>query len=227
MYLLSALNYGAETLEFSSVIRLTLFPRESVNVEFCFSAAKPPRSEFLRSTFPLCRVLGFEIFSSEWKKVKTLPFSILFRPKRNKHECLSSLWWVTFVVLTGKWKTTHFYIWLNKIREVAMFSSQNWLVIFFVDDLLKLAEDNEFIHHLWLSVLSLACTQDNSVLEWRVLKSADKSGITGKSHFMMIIQRSSLCTFIPVSKLVEAQNWRRRGQERSNFFQMTLVFFSY
>ena len=137
------------------------------------------------------------------KDKKTLTFSILFRAKRNKRECLSSLWEVTFVVLTGKCKTTHFYIWLNKIREVAMFNSQNWLVIFFLVDPLKLAEDNEFIHHLWLSVLSPACTQDNSILEWRVLKSADKSNITGESHFMMIIQRSSLCTFIPVS------NWLR------------------
>ena len=42
----------------------------------------------------------------------------------------------------------NFYIWLNKIREVAMFNSQNSLVIFFLDDPLKLAEDNEFIHHL-------------------------------------------------------------------------------
>lgn len=91
MYLLSALNDGAETLEFNSIVRLTLSPRESVNVEFYFSAVKPPRSEFLQSTFPLCRALGFEIFSSEWKKIKTLTFSILFRPKRNKHECLSSL----------------------------------------------------------------------------------------------------------------------------------------
>lgn len=105
--------------------------------------------------------------------------------------------------LTGKWKTTHFYIWLNKVREVAMLNSQNRLVISFLDDPLKLAEDNEFIHHLWLSVLSPACTRDNSILEWRVLKSSDKSNITGESHFTMIIQRPSLRTFIPVS------NWFR------------------
>lgn len=114
--------------------------------------------------------------------------------------------------LTGKWKTTHFYIWLNKVREVAMLNSQNWLVIFFLDDPLTVAEDNEFIHHLWLSVLSPACTQDNSILEWRVLKSSDKSNITGESHFTVIIQRSSLCTFIPVS------NWLmlRIGEERQD-----------
>ena len=129
--------------------------------------------------------------------------------------------------LSGKWKTTHFYICPNKIREVAMFSSQNWLVIFFLDDPLKLAEDNEFIHHLWLSVLSPACTQDNSILEWRVLKSSDKSNITGESHFMIIIQRSSLCTFIPVSNWLRPKIGEEEGRTRSNFFQVTSVFFSY
>lgn len=82
--------------------------------------------------------------------------------------------------LARKWKTTHFYIWLNKVCEVVMLYRQKWLVISFLDDPLKLAEYNEFIHHLWLSVLSPECTQDNSILEWRVLKSSDKSNITGK-----------------------------------------------
>lgn len=125
--------------------------------------------------------------------------------------------------VTGKWKTIPFYIWLNKVREVAMLKSQNWLVISFVDDPFKLAEDNEFIHHLWLSVLSPACTQDNSILEWRVLKSSDKSNITGESHFMMIIQRSSLCTFIPVS------NWLRtqigEEQDKKQFLSSDISIF--
>lgn len=127
--------------------------------------------------------------------------------------------------LTGKWKTTHFYIWLNKVREVAMLSSQNWLVISFLDDPLKLAEDNEFIHHLWLSVLSPACTQDNSILEWRVLKSSDKSNITGESHFTMIIQRPSLRTFIPVSNWLRPKIGRRREQEKIQFLSSDISIF--
>lgn len=128
--------------------------------------------------------------------------------------------------LTGKWKTTCFYIWLNKVHEVAMLNSQNWLVTFFLDGPLKVAEDNEFIHHLWLSVLSPACTQDNSILEWRVLKSSDKSNITGESHFTVIIQRSSLCTFIPVSNWWRPNIGEKEGRTRSNFLQVASVFFS-
>lgn len=91
--------------------------------------------------------------------------------------------------LIGKWKATHFHIWLNKVLQVTIFNSPKWLVISFLDGPLKLAEDNEFIYHFWLSVLSPACTQDNSILEWRTLKQSDQSNVTKESHRKMTIQR--------------------------------------
>lgn len=76
MCLLPALNDGAEALEFSSSITLTVSPREYINGNLYFYAEKPPPSEFLRSTLPLFRVHSSEIFSLQWKKIKFQRLSI-------------------------------------------------------------------------------------------------------------------------------------------------------
>lgn len=95
--------------------------------------------------------------------------------------------------------------------QVTIFNSPNWLVISFLDGPLKLAEDNEFIYHFWLSVLCPACTQYNSILEWVVLKLSDQSNVTQESHLKMTIQRWH---YVPVSQSSRTQIGEDEGLEQ-------------
>lgn len=216
---LSVLNDETDALQFNSASGCMMSPKECIKANLYFSAEKCFHSEFLQNTFVF---MGAQLWNTSFtmEKEKLLYYSF-FQDTEKYSWIFLELVIGDLYSLAGKWKATPFYIWLNKVLEVTVFNSQNRLVISILDDPLKLAEDNEFIHHLWLSVLSPACTQDNSILEWRVLTSLDKSNIPEESHFTAMVPEGIAC---PCTAHFSWSRPRAEGQSwtRNHFMKVTV-----